>query len=899
MFTRFMNTRLAFAGPAVRHGLPIMHTTSGPQSHSALCVLTRGFAKIRKRATTAEQTTALQKVAAVERKKSTKMAEQYMGIKKSYPDCMLLFQVGDFYELYNEDAELVSRELKLKLTEKVQEKLKKVAGFPVHAFEEWKKDLLKCSKPRFALCVQTGEKTEQALMEREVVRIFTPGTVETDSDAGNYLTAIHLFEPAETIISAFRSDRDHVGGPLRATQVSVANYDVGTNHFEVTTTALASLEEVLSRFNTAEIILTKDTLRALQTVLADSRIHEAYISSVADDYFELSKRSSGSVTLKGGDVKNGLTEGEKKAAGAVAKYIAYTHMDKAYALPPVDRFLTEEFMQMDLTARLSLGLTSEIGRQRCHTLLGYMDRCSTAAGRRLLRSMIQSPSVDLSVITQRQSAVGYMVDNQNYRKDISTRLTHCDDISRLVPLLQRLDATPRNVLDIYRTLLAAKDMHTDLHDTGTIGDQSFEALKKETTGLDNGMAAMKTIAEWMVDEGDGEEIKWNSKNRTNQAIVKTAKDIDGAWKQIESLCFYYKNLMSHSSSVINKGVRLKDVGGDLGWVLEVNRKIEDAFMKSTKDHVMVERKNSCTQFTTETLRSAVHHYQSLCHKLKEQERKRELKICKDVGKHSEEILAAGAALARLDVVSSLATLAVEENLCRPTMTDGVDFNIENGYHPVVQMNSPYHRFTPNSCNLNEQRVWVLNGPNMGGKSTFLRQNALIAVMAQIGSYVPATKATIGIVDRLYVRVGAHDDVTRRSSTFRIEMLETAHIVTQATEKSLVLMDEIGRGTAVYDGMALAAGVFIHCAEKKKSRTLAATHFNDISEYLRSPEIGFKMMDASHDNNGRLVYAYRVVPGIAKNSYGIEVAKAAGVPREITDHAESLLEKISNRNRKKG
>ncbi|MDI6814539.1 MAG: DNA mismatch repair protein MutS [Dehalococcoidales bacterium] len=790
------------------------------------------------------------------RQGSTPIRQQYLRIKRKYPQAIVFFRLGDFYETFDEDAKLASRELEIVLTSREMGKGNRVpmAGIPYHALDNYLAKLINRGY-KAAICEQVTKPGEtKGLVQREVVRLVTPGTVVEpsllDSKTNNYLVSLVLGDEA----------------------VGIAYVDITTSEFATTQVTLQRAIPELERLKPTEIITAKSSeLSGLGLTTPVTRL---------DDYwFELEVAHQtvldhfGVATLDGygcAHLPLAIT-----AAGAIIHYIQETQRGVLGQLTHLSTYSTDSFMALDVQTQRNLELfQSSRSGTAGGSLLSIIDLTKTAMGGRLLKRWLGQPLLDITKLIKRQDAINWFFDNTLARNQAISLLGEVADLERLINRVRGNIATPRELVTLRRSLEVIPKLRRLLD-----GDSSIDWLKDE----------LKPCPD-VVD-------------LISRAIVEQPGSLDeggvvrqGFFEELDSLRLTSKNAKQYLANLERQerertGIKSLKVGYNkvFGYYIEVSK---SNLGQVPQDYIRKQTLVGGERFFTPELKE----YESLI--LNAQDRIAELEaalfrqVCHQVGAATEPILATANALANIDVFSSLAEVAVRYSYARPELTTDNEIIINQGRHPVVERSLTNSSFVPNDTYLSndDAQLIVLTGPNMSGKSTYLRQVALIVLLAQIGSFVPATSATIGLVDRIFTRIGAREDLVAGQSTFMVEMVETANILNNATPRSLIILDEIGRGTSTYDGLSIARAVaeYIHSYPRLGAKTLFATHYHELVELASFLPRVKNFNIAVTEEAGEVIFLYKIIPGGVDKSYGIHVAKLAGLPKSVVHRARDLL-----------
>ncbi|MEO6382615.1 MAG: DNA mismatch repair protein MutS, partial [Nitrobacter sp.] len=813
----------------------------------------------------------------------TPMMEQYLEIKAANPGLLLFYRMGDFYELFFEDAEIASRALGIMLTRRGKHQGVDIpmCGVPVERSDDYLHRLIALGH-RVAVCEQmenpaaARRRGNKSVVRRDVVRLVTPGTLTEDTlldaKANNYLLALA---------------RARASGGDR---IALAWIDISTAEFIVTECGTGELAATLARINPNEVIVSdalyadpdmSALLRELPSVTPMTR--DVFDGATAErrlcDYFAVA-------TMDGLSAMSRL---EATAAAAAVTYIDRTQVGKRPPLSPPAREAAGSTMAIDPATRANLELTRTLAGERRGSLLDAIDRTVTAAGSRLLAQRLAAPLTDNAAIARRLDAVAAFTSDSVARNDIGIILRASPDMSRALARLSVGRGGPRDLAGLRDGILAAdralallSTMPDPPQDIATAMQALRQPPRDLARELDRALAEQLPLMKrdgGFVREGYEPALDEARKLRDDSRLVVAAMQARYAEETgVKALKIRHNNV--------------------LGYFVEVTAQHGDKLMTAPLNATFIHRQTLAGQvrFTTSELGKIEARIANAGDRALGLELEIFDRLAAMVGEASDDLRTAAHAFAQLDVATSLAKLATDENYTRPEVDTSLSFAIEGGRHPVVEqaLKRDGQPFIANACDLSPLpppfppphagegregagQIWLLTGPNMAGKSTFLRQNALIALMAQIGSFVPATRARIGIIDRLFSRVGAADDLARGRSTFMVEMVETAVILNQATERALVILDEIGRGTATFDGLSIAWAAIEHLHETNKCRALFATHYHELTALSAKLPRLFNATVRVKEWHGEVVFLHEVLPGSADRSYGIQVAKLAGLP----------------------
>jgi len=798
----------------------------------------------------------------------TPMMQQYQSIRRTLPaGSLLLFRLGDFYELFFEDAKIAAPILNVALTKRNGMPM---CGVPFHAAESYIGRLIKAGH-RVAICDQTSEPRPGKIVERKVTQIISPGTVSDfhllESSRNNFLAAV---APA--------AKSGGLGGQKE--RYGLALLDVSTGEFRVTElSSFGALEDELARFAPAEILV------------ADSRpdlIRRIPRSSAYDSYtFELDhatyilREQFAVQSLDGfgcGDIPAAVG-----AAGAILHYLRHELRRETAHIRALGVFLSDQYVSIDVATQHNLEL---IGSTRQHpdtSLLAALNRTVTPMGGRLLRQWILKPLRSLGSIRQRHEMIQQFLDQSFLLNAVRGALTEIRDVERTLGRLSQGSGNARDVAALRVSLEALPDLKEHLRALAkaTLSQEKGALTFEIAEGIHELPELVACLRDALVEEppallkeGGMFRDGYDSALDELRIASRGGKDWIAALQQREIERTGIKSLKVRFNSVF-------------GYFIEITNANLDAV---PEDYVRRQTTVNGERFITPELKEVESKILGADERAKALEYELFLRIRETVLKCLDELQTTARSIADLDVVASLAETARLYGYSRPIVTDDTRIAIRDGRHPVLDQNLTEEKFVPNDCLLDkaENRLMLVTGPNMAGKSTYIRQVALIVLMAQIGSFVPAAEAEIGLVDRIFTRVGASDDLTRGQSTFMVEMNETANIVNNATDRSLVILDEIGRGTSTFDGLSIAWSVAEYLHDFIRARTLFATHYHEMTE-LAVICPGVKNYNvAVREWNDQIIFLRKIQPGAADKSYGIQVARLAGLPREIIDRAKEIL-----------
>ncbi|MDP1839366.1 MAG: DNA mismatch repair protein MutS [Reyranella sp.] len=808
---------------------------------------------------------------------ATPMMRQYLAIKAQHPDHLVFYRMGDFYELFFDDAVKASAALDIALTKRGQHMGEdiKMCGVPVHSHEAYLSRLIRQGF-KVAVCEQVEDPAEakkrgaKSVVERAVVRVITPGTLTEDSllDARshNYLAAVAEAQG----------------------ELALAWLDLSTADFATQPVLPSQLAAALARLAPGELLLPDRLLarEPLKAALEDWSSVLTPLPSARFDSDNARKRLQSAFNVAALESFGSFSRAEVAACGALLDYVELTQAGKRPALAPPRRERADGTMEIDPATRRNLELVRSLDGRRDGTLLATIDRTLTGPGARLLAERIAAPLTDRAAIERRLDLVQLFVERPPVRERVREALKRTPDIERALTRLSVGRGGPRDLAALRDGLDSGEAL------AAMLGAEP-EALAPPPAPLGEILAAcsnhrplIEALAAALVDEPplfarDGGFIRTGYRAELDEQ--RTLRD--DSRKTVAALESKYRA----STGVATLKIRHNNM---IGYHIEVSATHADKLDLVALGFARRQSMSNATRFNTPELADLETRIGRAADQALALELAMFEQLAAGVLAVSAAVAAAGRALAALDVAAALAELATSGHYTRPVLSDDPAFVLKGGRHPVVEaalLRQGGSGFVPNDCDLGaERRLWLLTGPNMAGKSTFLRQNALIAVMAQAGSFVPAEAATIGIVDRLFSRVGAADDLARGRSTFMVEMVETAAILNQATAKSLVILDEIGRGTATFDGLSIAWATLEHLHDVNKCRALFATHFHELGALKeRLAALAPHTMRVKEWQN-EVVFLHEVAPGAADRSYGIHVAQLAGLPAAVVARAEQVL-----------
>ena len=802
----------------------------------------------------------------------TPMMAQYLEIKRDHPDCLLFYRMGDFYELFFEDAETASRALDITLTKRGRHLGQDIpmCGVPAHSHESYLARLIRQGF-KVAVCEQledpaAAKKRGKTVVRRDVVRTITAGTLTEES---------LLDSKSHNFIAAVAEAQDRLG---------LAWLDISTGDFFMQPVVDISLSTALARLDPGEIILSEN-LDSRERFGDELDLWRDRFSPLPLSRFDSTNGARRLETLFGVDTLDAFgsfSRAELSAGGALVDYIELTQKGRLPRLARPIQLANDAVMEIDAATRRNLELTRTLTGDRAGSLLAIIDRTVTGAGARRLAGDLAAPVTNMDEIRARLDAVQFMVDSDRRRTDLRVQLTVCPDIERALSRLSLGRGGPRDLAAICGGLAAASQIKP-LFAEIPLPERIAQAVAMLGGNIDLveclGSALQPELPFYARDGGfiaPGYSPEFDELRKLR----------DDSRQLIVALQEQYAN----ETGVASLKIKHNNV---LGYFIEVTAKLAE-YISYGADGPFIHRQTmaNAMRFTTVELSDLEGKMASAADKALALELDLFDELVASTLARAESISAAAGALARLDVAAALGALAVDERFCRPAVDESTAFEVVGGRHPVVDAalaKDQGQSFVANDCSfVDDNRLWLLTGPNMAGKSTFLRQNALIAILAQMGSFVPADSARIGVIDRLFSRVGAADDLARGRSTFMVEMVETAAILNQATSRSFVILDEIGRGTATFDGLSIAWAVVEHLHQVNQCRTLFATHYHELTNLAaKLPALSCHALRVK-EWQGDVVFLHEVTAGAADRSYGIHVGQLAGLPEAVIGRAEEVL-----------
>ena len=801
----------------------------------------------------------------------TPMQRQYNEIKEKNQDCILFFRLGDFYEMFNDDARTAAKELDLTLTTRDRGKPKEeqtpMCGVPYHSVDSYIARLVQKGY-KVAICEQmTDPATTKGLVERDITRIVTPGTVTEscmlDESKNNYMACLY-----------------GMGGKF-----GLAFCDVSTGAFFVTVCSDAqSVASELGRFAPSEVLrfgagveeeAISDALFRRLGCCVDEGHAQQFRLEAAEELLERHfEQNLAQLGIAGMDTA-------VIASGALLQVLLDVQKNDLKHIRQLQYYTNGKFMELDMDARRNLELTETMrAKEKKGSLLWVLDKTHTAMGGRMLRSWMEKPLLDVAEISRRHGAVEDLVENPIVRGELTEALKDVSDLERVMTRIVTGTVNCRDLLGLARGFRALPEVKAQL------ANCESPLLRKLEAAIDPLTDCADLIENTIVDDPPLTVREGGIIRKGANPDADRLRDImDGGKDIIASI---------EASEKEKTGIRTLKVSFNrvFGYYIEVSK----SFMDQVPGHyIRKQTLANCERYITQELKELEEQVLTAKDRLTALEYQIFTQLREHLAQQAARVQLTASAVASADVLCSLASVAVQRGYCRPEITLGREIHIENGRHPVVEAVLKDTLFVPNDTNLgsDDNQVAIITGPNMAGKSTYMRQVALIVLMAQMGSFVPARSAKIGLVDRVFTRIGASDDLASGQSTFMVEMAEVASILKYATSRSLLILDEIGRGTSTYDGMAIARAVLEYAASPKRlgAKTLFATHYHELSTMeQRLPNV--KNYNIAVKKRGdQMIFLRKIVPGATDDSYGIEVAKLAGIPNTVISRAREILEEL--------
>lgn len=776
----------------------------------------------------------------------TPAMRQYMDVKEKHPDCIVMFRMGDFYEMFFQDAKTASRELDITLTSRGKgEKKVPLAGMPFHSCQPY---IAKLIKKGYKICmVEQLEDPKQAkgVVKRGVVRIITPGTVIDET---------MLPDKSNNYIAAINKEKENI---------TIAFADISTGEFNVLSTNPEKIHTELNKYAPSEILLP---LSLENSEFAKSLNH--FFINYYDDLHFYEKKARKTLEEHFKDTPGNIKPLEASSAGALISYLKETQFSNLPHIKKIKIINTNDFMLLDKPTLSNLNIMFNHSSDYA-TLLKVLDNTKTSMGSRMLKSWMLKPLLKIEKIKERLDAVEELKNNLILKDEFSEILTNMHDIERLLSRINFKTASPKDIVALRSTLEQFPAYNKLANNTkSNILKKQIEEFEKLRNKLNS---AIKDDPNTSTREGN--IIKSNYSEELDE--LHKIKTKSKQWL-----------LKFEEQEKENTGIKFLKVKYNkvFGYFIEVS----NSQLNLVPDHyTRKQTQTNCERFITSELKEKENIILTADEKVVELEYKLFMEILDEIIKYTVQLQESAEQIAKIDVLQSFATSAILNNYKKPEMTETNDLIIASGRHPIVEKRE--ERFISNDINLNKKtKMMIITGPNMAGKSVYIKQNALIVLMAQIGSFVPAESATIGVVDRIFSRVGASDDIASGHSTFMVEMNETANILSNATERSLIILDEIGRGTSTYDGVSLAWSIAEYISNKINAKTLFATHYHQMNKMEKVYDTIKNFNIAVSEKEGDIVFLRKIVEGGTDKSYGIHVGKLAGLPNEVIENAKKII-----------
>ena len=826
----------------------------------------------------------------------TPMMAQYMKIKQEHKDYLLFYRMGDFYELFFDDAIVASQALNIVLTKRGKTEAGNIpmCGIPFHAYESYLAKLIKQGY-KVAICEQTEDPKEakkrggKALVNREIVRLVTPGTLTEenllDAKKNNFLMAV-----------------SNISSTLGIAWIDISTGEFYTQELDISQNSESQvLSTVLQRLMPAEIIVS-DSYAHNQKIFDIIKNYKEKLSIWPDERFNSQnayKRITDLYHVHNLDAFGDFSRSEISSAGVLIDYIELSQRGKLPHIFPLKKICSSQIVEIDAATRLSLELVESNSGDKSSTLLKTIDRTVTAAGGRLLASRISNPLSDIQTINSRLDMVEFFISKTELRENLRQLLKSSYDMGRAMSRLSIGRGGPRDMLNIKNTLSMIPYIRNQIlfncNGATSIDNNIPEYLQKVLNGLGNHAQLVKKLGDALKEDElpllsrDGGFIRQGY----SPALDEMKNFKDNSHEAIAKLQVKY----TEETSISNLKIKYNNL---IGYFIEVPSKNVQQILDDKK-FIFRQSVLNASRFTTVELTEIEDKIRGASDKALAMELELYEELLNSIKASCDDIVKCANAIAEIDVTMSLADLAVEHNYCRPVVDDTLCFEIIGGRHPVVEESIRKDNsgaFVANDCQMNNERgnLWLITGPNMAGKSTYLRQNAVIVIMAQMGSFVPCQSARIGVVNKIFSRVGASDDLAKGRSTFMVEMVETAGILNQADERSFVILDEIGRGTATFDGLSIAWAVVEYLHEINRCRTLFATHYHELTSLsTKLARMSLHCMKVKEFNDN-VIFMHEVVDGAADRSYGIYVAKLAGLPKSLIKRADQVLHNLEKQDK---
>lgn len=804
----------------------------------------------------------------------TPMMQQYLDIKFEYQDALLLFRMGDFYELFMEDALVASNVLSIALAKRSSDDA--MCGVPYHALDNYLSKLVE-NGYKVAICEQMESPEDakkrgyKAIVRRDVVRVITQGTILEESILNtanpNYLLSI----------VCDISDKEN-----STSDVSIAYLDISTGEFGIISTASQDLAQEIVRLMPKEILIS-DSIRnneILYDILRPYSQITIYQASSCFAYGKCKNSIENFYNIKTVDSLGDLSNNQIIAIGVVLEYVRLTQKNNLPVLPFPRLIDSASMMKIDSSTRRNLELVVNVHGKNKNTLLSTIDRTVTKQGSRALYKYVTAPLADITKIISRLDLTSFFYTNVNITEEVRKILKNVCDIERILARISMNRGTARDLLHLKNTMLESKNIISVF--VNNIGPN----LPNEVQICINTFAGNDELIQ-IIEDAINPDATDNIENGgfINNSYHPKLDDLRRLLNDNNDLINNLKNEYIEQTGIETLKILHNNV---IGLFIEVTPKYANKI--THENFIHKQTLTTAIRFTTtklQELESEIINAKVIALNL---EKELFLGVCQNIIQCANTLRKMAHGLSVVDVFSSLAILALDEGYVRPEITDDCSFEIVDGRHPVVEKSTSV--FISNDCNLSKsQRLWLITGPNMAGKSTFLRQNAIITILAQIGSFVPASFARIGVVDKLFSRIGAADDLSSGQSTFMMEMVETSAILAQSSERSLVILDEIGRGTSTHDGVSIALSCLEYIHDNLRCRGLFATHYHELTSLSENLNSLKRYTVAIEERDNKVFFLHKIIEGVSNRSYGIHVAEMAGLPPAVVERAKEILDAL--------
>ena len=803
----------------------------------------------------------------VSSKGNTPVMKQFWDAKRKHPDSVMLFRMGDFYETFEDDAKIASDILDITLTKRANGSAADVplAGFPYHALDQYLHKLLKAGH-KVAICEQVEDpKLAKGIVKREVVEIVTPGTAVSEK---------FLNQKENNFFASIVFDKDKIG---------ISLLDVSTGEFKGVLANTKSLYNILSRFDVTEIIIPETQYK----ILDDLGLEKSYmISKVQNWYLDANISYDylishfGTNSLKGFGLDNQILL--TKSAAFAIDYVNNNYMGKSSHITSISIIQEKGIMNLDSFTVRNLELFKSLSDFSSKgTLVNSIDKTVTSGGSRMLKDWIRQPLTNIEKINKRLDRIAELISDKDVLRTINDKLKSSSDIVRIISKVSMNKANPLDIVNLANSLEILNSLNKNIK-------AKMKETKKLLSSKINTASIVKEIRQTIV---DSPPVKMSDGGFINDNFSADLDEYRKISKNANDWILEYQESIKENTGIPNIKIGYNRV---FGYYIEVSK----SHIKSVpEDFICKQTLTNAQRYFTEELKEYENKILHAKENILQIENMIFDNLKQNIMSQTDKILNNASIISKIDLSQSFASLAISKNYTRPKINNGHKIIIKDGRHPVIEcLNQDGLEFIPNDISLNKKdnQIMIITGPNMAGKSTYLRQVGLIVIMAQIGCYVPASSASIGIIDKLFTRVGASDNLTKGESTFLVEMNETANILNNLTSKSLILLDEVGRGTSTYDGLAIAWAIteFLHNV-KDKPKTLFATHYHELVELAEKLKSAKNYNIEVREDEGNLIFLRKIIEGGTDKSYGIHVAKMAGVPSDVVNRAIKVLSSLSS------